>query len=201
MTILNENKKKLLYKLIKQLNNNFSIEKLKDLAINVNGTFSSIFELTNFIDYSISNGELSEILFSHYLDSNNLPYQAIIQEQDYFYSNVIMQNSQRCDFIIKNYHVDLKLQKMWNDKFTLNLKHFKDYTWYNNNIAPIYIIFMKKSDLLSNNVKLVFILKFSDFYDYVNSNNYKHNSKFTYYSIPNDLLREVKLTELSNYFL
>ena len=201
MTILNENNKKLLYKLLKKLDYNFSIEKLKDLAININGYFSSIFELSNFIDNSINNGDLAEILFSSFLDNCNLPYQAIIQEKDYYYSASIMQNSQRCDFIIRNYHVDLKLQKMWNDKFTLNLNHVKDYTWYNNNIAQIYIVFMKKNDLLSNSIKSVFILKFSDYIAYINSNQYKHNSKFTYHSIPDNLLSEIKLNDLSDYFV
>jgi hypothetical protein len=204
MTIIKSNKA-LLQNLMKQLHYKYDSSSLKQL-INDTGNYlnelSDYINLSEFIDASLNSGELSEILFMSYLDGCNLPYLVINQDQFNFYSNFIRRNTQRPDLICKGYNIDVKCNKLFKKKFTINSKVFSDYKFYVNNIANLYLVYFNKDEMLrSSNIKTVSILNFSDLIEAVKLNQCEFNLFRNYYYIPNNLLTIVKVTELQNYFV
>lgn len=157
------------------------------------GTLSELDPLSN-------DGVLMELYFADMLDQNNLYYQHISQELS-FLSSLIALKSQRVDFIVSNnknhYFVDVKHYNRYiNGHFTLNPTHIKHYSYFNANIGKLYIVFFDKSKIVHDTC---FILEWQLLEQHFKIN--KLPSYYKFYSIPNHLLQETKLTELSNYFV
>ena len=176
---------------------------VKKLTNKVNLLFDGVGELIGTLselDPLSNDGILMELFFADMLDQNNLHYQHISQELS-FMSSLIALKSQRVDFIISNnqnhYFIDVKHYNRYiNGHFTLNPTHIKHYSYFNTNIGKLYIVFFDKRKTVHDTC---FILKWDLLEQYLKLN--KLPSYYKFYSLPNHLLQETKLTELSNYFI
>lgn len=157
------------------------------------GTLSDLDPLSN-------DGLIMELYFADMLDQNNLHYQHVSQELS-FMSSLIALKSQRADFIVSNNHnhhfIDVKHYKRYkNGCFALNPDHIKHYSYFNTNIGKLYIVFFDKVKTKHDTCS---ILEWQVLEDYLKIN--KFPSYYKFYSIPNDLLQEIKLTKLADYFV
>lgn len=174
----------------------------KELTNRVNLLFSELNELIGTLselDPLSNDGVMMELYFADMLDKNNLHYQHVSQELS-FISSLIALKSQRVDFVISNNHnhyfIDVKHYNRYkNGCFTLNPDHMKHYSYFNTNIGKLYLVFFDKAKTTHDTC---FILEWQLLEQYLKVN--KLPSYYKFYSLPNQLLQEVKLNELGSYF-